>query len=165
MMSKTKDKIKGDMNANRKADREDLKEMMEEMMNANQAKMKANLKEMREEIKSGQAEMRSIVNALTEDMKKDRKETMSCQVTTVVCLDSKEPNPEDMESEVEHWEVPMEEAAVKSLGAMKKRYRGWKLAARRHGEPKELTRDCGSQRKMAAAYRKVSHCAAVAQRK
>jgi hypothetical protein len=40
-----------------------------------------------------------------------------------------EPYPEKMESEVEHWEVPMEEAAVKSSGTMKKRYRGWHLAA------------------------------------
>jgi hypothetical protein len=39
------------MNDNRKADRENLKEMMEEMM-VNQEKTNANLKEMKEEIKS-----------------------------------------------------------------------------------------------------------------
>jgi hypothetical protein len=33
-------------------------------------------------------------------------------------------NPEDMKSEMEHWEVPMEEAAVKSSGTMTKRDRG-----------------------------------------
>jgi hypothetical protein len=44
---------------------------MEEIMNANQAKMNTNLKQTREEIKSGQAEMRSIVNAWIADMKKD----------------------------------------------------------------------------------------------
>jgi hypothetical protein len=43
------------------------------MMNANQAKTNVNLKEMRNEIKSGQAEIRSIVNAWIADMKKDRK--------------------------------------------------------------------------------------------
>jgi hypothetical protein len=43
------------------------------MMNANQAKTNENLKEMREEIKSGQAKMRSIVNAWIADLKKDRK--------------------------------------------------------------------------------------------
>jgi hypothetical protein len=48
---------------------------------------------------------------------------MSCQVTTEACLDNKEPNPEDMEFEVEHRKVPMEEAAVKSSGTMKKRHR------------------------------------------
>jgi hypothetical protein len=36
------------------------------MTDANQAKMDVNLKEMREEIKSGQAEMRSTVNAFQE---------------------------------------------------------------------------------------------------
>jgi hypothetical protein len=56
-----------------------------------------------------------------------------------------------MESEVEHREVRTEEAAVKM------RHRGRHLAAGRLGEPKELARaDCGSERKLAAACRKVS---------
>jgi hypothetical protein len=37
-------------------------------------------------------------------------------------------NPEDMESEAEHREVPTEDAAVKSLGTMKKEHRGWHQA-------------------------------------
>jgi hypothetical protein len=74
-------------------------------------------------------------------MKKDWKETISCQLTTAVCLDSKELNSEDMESEVEHQEVCTEEATVKSSGTMKKRHRGQRLAAGRHGEPKELTQE------------------------
>jgi hypothetical protein len=117
-----------------RADPENLKEMMEEMMNANQAKMNENLKEMREETKSGQVEMKSILNAWTADMKKDRKDTMSCQVTTAA-YDSKELNPEDRESEVTHRKVPMEEAAVKSLGTMKKRHWNRHLAAGQRKEP------------------------------
>jgi hypothetical protein len=70
--------------------------MFEEMMNANKANSKENLKEMREDIKSGQEEMRSIYKAWITDMKKDLKETMSCQVTTETCLESKEINQEDM---------------------------------------------------------------------
>jgi hypothetical protein len=71
--------------------------------------------------------------------------------------------PEDMESEVEHREVPTEEAAVKSSGTMKKRHRGRHIAAGRRSEPKELTRgDCGSRRKLAAACRKASSRARVA---
>jgi hypothetical protein len=139
--------IKEDMNANRKADREDLKEM-------------------REEIKSGQVEIRCIVNAWIVEMKKDRKETMSCQATTVACLDNKELNPEDMKYEVEHREVPMEEVTVKSSGTMKKRHRGRHLVAWRREETKELTQgDYGSRRKLAAACRKVSRHAKVAWRK
>jgi hypothetical protein len=84
-----------------------------------------------EEIKSGQAEIKSIVNAFQEMMdarianiRDNLKETMYCQLTTEACLDSKEPNSEDTESEVEHHKVPTEEAAVKSLGTMKKQHSG-----------------------------------------
>jgi hypothetical protein len=85
------------------------REEMMARMDANQEKMNAHL---REEIKSGQAEMRSIVNAWIADMKTDRREAVSCQVTMEGCLHSKELNPEDTEFELEHWEVPIEEAAV-----------------------------------------------------
>jgi hypothetical protein len=66
--------------------------------------------------------MGSIVNAWIADMKDDRKETVSCHVMMEACLDSKELNLEDMEFEVEHWEVPTYETTVKSLGRMKKRH-------------------------------------------
>jgi hypothetical protein len=142
------------------------KEIMKKMINANQAKTKANLKDMREEIKSGQAEMRFIVNVWIADMKKDRKETMSCHVTTDACQDSKELNLEDVKFEVEHREVPMEETAVKSSRTMKKRHKGRHLVAGRRGEPNELPRgDCGSQRKLASACKKMSRRAEVARRK
>jgi hypothetical protein len=68
-------------------------------------------------------EVRSILNDWIADMK-DLKEAISCQVTTEVCLNSKELNPEDIKSKVEHREVPMEEATVKSSETMKKRHRG-----------------------------------------
>jgi hypothetical protein len=72
----------------------------------------------------------------------------------------------EMKAVVKHQEVPMEEAAVKSSGTMKRRHRGQHLAAGRHGEPKELTQgECGSWRKLAATCRKVSRHAAVEQRK
>jgi hypothetical protein len=150
--------------AHREVDREHMQQMMtkietdlEEMMvrmDANQERMNASL---REEILSGQAEMRSIVNACIADVKDDLRETMSCQVTTEAFLDSKELNPEDMECELGYQEVPAEEAAVKSSGTMKKRHRGRKQAAGRRGEPKELSRgDCGPRRKLATACRTVS---------
>jgi single-stranded DNA-specific DHH superfamily exonuclease len=82
----------------------------------NQAKMDANLKEMREKIESGQAEMRSTFSAFQEKLEGNTKKM--------------EPNLEMMQSIVEHQEVPMEEAAVKSPGAMKKWHRGRNLATR-----------------------------------
>jgi hypothetical protein len=94
------------------------------------ARMNANQERLREEIKSGQAEMRSTVSAIKKkmdawiaNMRDDQIETVSCQVMTEVCLDSKEPNLEDVESEVEYREVPTEEATVKSSGTMKKQHR------------------------------------------
>jgi hypothetical protein len=75
-------------------------------------------------------------------------------------------NPEGMECGSEHREVPKEDAVVKPVKGQKKRLKGRKLAAGRHGESKQLTQgDCGSRRKLAAACRKVSHRAAVAWRK
>jgi hypothetical protein len=43
-----------------------------------------------------------------------REETMSSQVTTAACRDTKEPNPEDMKSKVEHQEVPVEDPLCSS---------------------------------------------------
>jgi hypothetical protein len=149
----------GSLFSSMEADREDLKEMMEEMMNLN-------LKEMRDEIKSGEAGMRSMVNAWIANLREDRKETMSCQVTTEAFLDSKELNPEEIESESKRWEVPTEDAVVKPAKGRKKRHRDRYQAAGRRGEPKELTRgNCGYRRKLAGACRKVSRRATVAWRK
>jgi hypothetical protein len=73
---------------------------------------------------------------------------MACKETMRPCLDSKEPNPEEMQSEVEHWKVPTEHAAVETG---KTPNRGRHLAAGRHGKPEELTRgNFGSRRKLAA---------------
>jgi hypothetical protein len=148
------------MEADRKTDREEMLAKMD----ANQEGMNASLKE---EIKSGQAEMRSIVStvgekidALIADMKDGRKERTAWQEAMEARLGCEEP------TSVEHREVPTEEAAVKSSRTMKKRQRGRHPAAGRRGEPKERTRgDCGSRRKLAAACRKVFRRAAVAWRK
>jgi hypothetical protein len=41
-------------------------------------------------------------------------------------------NPEEMEFEAEHQEVPKEPAAVKPVRGLRKWHRGWNLAAGRH---------------------------------
>jgi hypothetical protein len=102
------------MEADRKSDWEEIRAGQEKMasllsrIEANQVKMDVNLNEIREEIKSGQREMKSIVNAWIADMKDGRKETMAH-------LEYKEKTSVDMEPEVEHREVPKEEAAVMPL--------------------------------------------------
>jgi hypothetical protein len=77
-----------------------------------------------------------------------------------------EANPEEMQSEAEHLEVPKEEAAVKSSGIPKKWHKGQNVAAGHHQKPKEQTQgSCGSQKKLAAAHRGMTHHAGVAWRR
>jgi hypothetical protein len=76
------------------------------------------------------------------------------------------PDPEMIQSMEEHQEVPKEDAIVKPAKGRKKWRRGQKSTAGQRGEPKELTRgNCGSQRKIAAACRKVSRHTTVAWQK
>jgi hypothetical protein len=71
-----------------------------------------------------------------------------------------------MQAAAEHQEVPREDTVVIPIRKQKWRHRGLKQAARRHGEPKELSRgDCGSRKKLAAACQKASHSAIVVWRK
>jgi hypothetical protein len=174
------------MDANQEQTNAEMKGMQQKMdatqekMDANQAKtdasqerMNVSLREMKEEIKSGQAEMKSTVSAIQEkmdasiaDMKDGRKERTALQEMTEAGLDSKEPNPEEMQSEAEHREVPKEHTAVKFVGGLRKRRRGRHLAAGRRGQPKERTRgNCGSRKKLAVAGKKITHRAGVARRK
>jgi hypothetical protein len=87
--------------------------------------------------------MRSTVSAIAEKMdawiankRDDQKERTAHQKAMEARPEKMEPHPEKMGSGAEHREVPKEEAAVKTSGAMKKRHRGWNLAAGRHREPK-----------------------------
>jgi hypothetical protein len=57
-----------------------------------------------------------------------------------------EANTEETESEVEHEEVPKEEATVETSGALKKRHGDWYLAVRSHSQPKKRTQGNGGPR-------------------
>jgi hypothetical protein len=116
------------------------REEMLARIDVNRERMNVSLKE---EMKSGQAEIRSTVNALIgkmdawfTEMKDGRRETMACQEATEanpekteVCVNSKEPSPEEIESESERQEVPTKDAIVKPVRGRKKWQRGWHLAA------------------------------------
>jgi hypothetical protein len=136
--------------------------------------MKAQLASLASRINANREEMNAKMDATKENMDvwiaemRDgrKKEMMTCQEMTETCLDSKEPNPEDMQSGVEHWEVPKEHTTVKPVRELKKRHRGRHLAAGRRRKPEEQTqRNCGSWRKLAAADRKLTCRAGVAWRK
>jgi hypothetical protein len=154
---------------NRKSEQEHKQGMLARM-DANQERMNASL---REEIQSGEAEMRSTVSALEKkmdaliaDMKGGQKERTACHKEMEANPKKMEPNPEIMQSEAEHQEVPKECAMVKLVRGLSKGHRGWNLAEEHHGQPKEWTwRHCESWKKLAAAKRKMTCHAGVAQRK
>jgi hypothetical protein len=57
-------------------------------------------------------EIHQKIEATIHAMRAWRKETMACQDMTEACLECKEPTSEDMESKVEHLDVPKERATV-----------------------------------------------------
>jgi hypothetical protein len=102
-----------------------------------------------EEVLSKTEERMSATQAKTDGKLKELTETIEKTQT--------EPSPEMMQSVGEHQVVPREDAVVIPARGRKRRHRGRKQAAGRHGEPKELTRgDRGSQKKLAAASRELT---------
>jgi hypothetical protein len=72
-----------------------------------------------------------------------------------------EANPEERESEAVHDEVPKEEAAVETFGALKEQYRDQHLVVRSRGHPNKQTQgNGGSQKKLATASRGMT-CRAI----
>jgi isochorismate hydrolase len=68
-----------------------------------------------------------------------------------------------MKSEAVHGEVPIKEAAVKTITALKKWYRDWHLEVMHHSQPKERTQgNYGFRKKLATACRGMTHHAGVA---
>jgi hypothetical protein len=105
-----------------------------EKMDANQAKMDTKPKEMKDEMlvkmEAHHERMMARMDSQLEKME--------------VCLGNTgakdlEANPKETECEVKHEEVPKEEAAVESFGALKEWYRDQHLAVRCHGQPKKWT--------------------------
>jgi hypothetical protein len=98
-------------------------------------------------------------------IKDGRKERTACQEASEANLEKMETNPEMMQSIGEHQEVPKEEAAVRSSGALKKRHRDRNQAAERRQKPKERNRgNCGYRKRLAVAGRKMIRRARVAWR-
>jgi hypothetical protein len=95
--------------------------------------------------------------------KECRSETAACQEVTGSNPEKIEPDQMMMQSTEEHQGIPKEDAVVKPVKGRKKRRKARKPAARRRGEPNELTRgDCGFGKKLAAACKKIRRRATVA---
>jgi hypothetical protein len=131
-------------------------------MDTTQVRLEAGMKAIREKMETNQDKM----DAWIEDMRAWRKEAMACQEITEAYPENMEASREEMESGVEHWEVPKEHAAVKPVGGLRKQHRGRHLATGYHGQPEERPRvNCISWKKLAAAGRRMTCRAGVAQRK
>jgi hypothetical protein len=133
MMNKIKDKIKEDMNANRKAKREDLKDMTEGMLRDKQ-------------------------NPWLTEKQDGRKETTACQEAT----ERTELDPGMMQSIGEHQEVPKEEAIVMPVRGLRKWRRDWNPAAGCHKKPRgRIHASLVSWKRLTVAGMKVTRCARV----
>jgi hypothetical protein len=164
--------MKARLDENAKTQRKDTKNMQENIQENLKKTMKAMMTRMEEDSKAWREKMKAEREADREQSKADveqmQAEMEERRTVTQAKTDKKlkeltEPSQEMMQSAEEHQEVPREEAAVIPVRGRKRRHRGQKEAAGRHGEPKELTRgDCGSQKKLAAACRKASRRATVA---
>jgi hypothetical protein len=90
----------------------------------------------------------------------------ACLEKTEACLESKEPTSLEIDFESEHQEAPKEDAAVKTVRALKKRHGDRLLALERRRKPKKRTQGSGgSCKKLAAARRGMTRRAEVAPRK
>jgi hypothetical protein len=111
---------------------------------------------MKEEMRSGQAEMKSIVSAIEEKMEAWIADMKACQEVM-------EANPEKREPEAEHRKVPKEDAIVKPAEGQRQRYRDRNLATELCHKLKERTwGNCGPQKRLTIAGRRLTHCAGVA---
>jgi chromosome segregation ATPase len=138
-----------------KAWREDMKATL-----ATKEDRQEMIQEMRADREQRKADMEEILAKMEERM------TATQAKTDVKLKELTEPREEMMQSAEEHQEVPREDAVVIPVRGRKRRHRGQKQAAGRHGEPKEFNRGvCGSRKKLAAACRKASRRATVALRK
>jgi hypothetical protein len=101
------------MEANRRADMEEMNANNKRMLAEMQDKMEANMGSIRDELKS------TIKN-----FKFDGEETTACQETMEARLEGKEePASEEMKPEVAHQEVPWEDAKEMPVGEPRKRRR------------------------------------------
>jgi FtsZ-binding cell division protein ZapB len=83
---------------------------MLDKMDANQAEMKADREERKAEMKAYREEMRAGHEEMMAKLDAHHERMMAC-LGKMEATDL-EANPEEMQSEVVHWEVPKEEATV-----------------------------------------------------
>jgi hypothetical protein len=112
----------------------------------------ARINAMQEMMVSHHKEMMASMRDQQKEMKANRE---------VTDTENMEKNPEEMESEVEHEDVPKEEVTVEAM-----KYRGQHLAVRHRGQPNKGTKgNIGSRKTLAIACRGMTCHAIPAQHK
>jgi hypothetical protein len=122
--------------ADRKTSREYIKEMMNEMKNEIKVVIRGETKHMRDKRTEAHLECQKPTSG---DMKICQEKT-TCHEAMEGDTKEIELNPGMMQSVAEHQEAPKEDAIVKPVEGRKKRHRGRKQAAGRHGELVTLPR-------------------------
>jgi hypothetical protein len=120
--------------------------------------MDANLKEMKEGVRTNQARIESNHEENMAKLDAHFEGMMACLGKTETS--DLEANPEEMQCEAVHREVPKEDAAVETGRTPNKWHRVRYLVAEYHCKPKD-----GSWRKLAATCRGTTHHAGVARHK
>jgi hypothetical protein len=96
-----------------------------------------------------EAKMMAKMDAYLAGMRAWRKEATDCQEATEACLESKERKSVETESVAVHEEVPKNEAAVKTVRALKKRYGNLHLDVKcRRQLQNRVQGDGGSRKKL-----------------
>jgi hypothetical protein len=125
---------------------------MKEEMKAKLDPDQEEVQDIREKIEFNKAEMMAIMTAVLEEMEAEV-ETNQEEVNAM----DLESNPEEKVVVVEHQEVPNEETAVVTIGALEDRYGDLHLAVGCCREPKKRKQgDGGSRKKLAAARRRLT---------
>jgi hypothetical protein len=135
-----------------------------EKMDANQAKTDANQRGMRERMRDGQKHLKEEMRAGQELLKQEmlakldaHHERMTAKMDTQLkkieaCLEKAEAkvleaNPEEIDSESEHQEVPKGQVAVDTVEALENRFGDWHLAVGHRRQPNKRTQSDGGSRK------------------
>jgi hypothetical protein len=128
--------------------------------------MDANLRKNREEMKAGQELLKEEMLAKLDAHYERMMTRMDSQLEEMdACLEKEatdlEANPEEIESEAVHEDVPKNEAAGNTVRALKERYADWYLAVWRSREPKKRSQDDGGSLKKLVAARRGMACIAI----
>jgi hypothetical protein len=132
-MEQTTKQMIGRLLAEMKANREQMMAKIKTEMETNQEM----LARMEARIEADNEKFEVLRDTLVSRMYAHQERTMTCLVKTEVT--ALEANSVELESAVEHREVPKEHAIVKPVGGLTKQHRGRNLAAERCQKLKERT--------------------------